>query len=543
MPSRQKTFFWIFLHTLAILCVITQVFTGLRFSVFRFDNLLSLSAILPQGALHDVHIMSGVGLTLTAIAYVLYRFRGAMTTRQLRTPASFNPSKWRIDLTGSSIKLFNLWVIRLGYLVTTCILISGWLLYFDASIDSIDFIHFILALCMVGYLFFHGGFTLIQFGYQAAVTIFKPGITAYRHIFSIVVSFLLCFVIGLYFISFQSIQTLFVRTVSPTTIINIDGKAEEHVWHDAQSIEVKTHGGANFENGQTTVSLKALQNGSEIFMLAQWQDSSESLNHLPLEKTEKGWAVRSQGFYQFDEKKYYEDKFAILLSTKCEMAAAGTAHLGPQPLKDQPPNWHGRGYHYAEDGETRDLWHWKAVRTNGMFLVDDNYIGRPEKALDGQRRYTAGYYPDSKESGAYIMNWQWYSPNGITPKRIPSIKNSEPSAASTDQTFSENGHPSSVLPWFDTQAYQASKDPYTVGDTIPSVLMRSNRFEGDRADVRGFGVWKNGQWTLEMVRKLNTGSQYDLPIEEGLCMWVSAFDHAQTHHTRHHRPIQLQWEK
>jgi hypothetical protein len=38
-----------------------------------------------------------------------------------------------------------------------------------------------------------------------------------------------------------------------------------------------------------------------------------------------------------------------------------------------------------------------------------------------------------------------------------------------------------------------------------------------------------------------TGSKFDLPFAAGepVYMWVSVFDHTQTRHTRHMRPVEL----
>ena len=54
--------------------------------------------------------------------------------------------------------------------------------------------------------------------------------------------------------------------------------------------------------------------------------------------------------------------------------------------------------------------------------------------------------------------------------------------------------------------------------------------------------WLAGRWTLEVSRRLNTGSKFDIPIATGVSMWVAAFDHSQTRHTRHLRPIKLEVE-
>ncbi len=78
-----------------------------------------------------------------------------------------------------------------------------------------------------------------------------------------------------------------------------------------------------------------------------------------------------------------------------------------------------------------------------------------------------------------------------------------------------------------------------VGTIIPGVVI-SGTYSGDRADIRCAARWAAGQWTLEVARKLDTGSASDIAIRNGASMWVAAFDHSQTRHTRHLRPIKLE---
>ena len=144
-----------------------------------------------------------------------------------------------------------------------------------------------------------------------------------------------------------------------------------------------------------------------------------------------------------------------------------------------------------------------------MVQMDDNVISNPLAPRAGERRYTAGYFPDGKESGAYVMNWLWSAKKAVTPRRLPLI---------------------------------SGEFNYQVGDTLPSVLYRSTRFEGDRGDVTAKGHWQNGYWTLEVARRNDTQSKYDVALEDGVCLWVSAFDHAQIAHTRHQRPLKLHYQ-
>jgi hypothetical protein len=79
------------------------------------------------------------------------------------------------------------------------------------------------------------------------------------------------------------------------------------------------------------------------------------------------------------------------------------------------------------------------------------------------------------------------------------------------------------------------------GTVLPGVIL-AGEFSGDRADVRCAARWASGHWALEVARKLDTGSPYDVPLKNGTFMRVAAFDHSQIRHTRHIRPIRLEVE-
>jgi hypothetical protein len=100
--------------------------------------------------------------------------------------------------------------------------------------------------------------------------------------------------------------------------------------------------------------------------------------------------------------------------------------------------------------------------------------------------------------------------------------------------------------WFMTEAesqpYSAELDKAVpAGTVLPGVII-SGDFSGDRADVRCAARWASGHWALEVVRRLDTKSPYDIPLKSGVFMRVAAFDHSQIGHTRHVRPIRLEVE-
>lgn len=525
MAGSGKRFSWVIVHTLAIIGVITNLLTGLRFAVLTRDEWLVISALLPQGLLHGVHVLGGSALTAAAIGYLIYQ---ALYREEKVIGKRFS-------------KRYHYAITWFGYALILLAIVSGWFMYFDL-LDGIPVvtIHYLVALGFIAYLLLHAVSYFIEYGFPALKIIVLPKLAEPKRNAMVLAPSLAVFLGGAQLFSQQASVTLHVKHIEIDQFMSIDGIADEAAWQDAEPLRIMTHGGANFGNGQTEVTVRAIENGMEAYFFIEWEDSSQSLAHLPLVKTEQGWQVTQNGFYHFNEQLHYEDKLAVLLAHDCQLAGAGTAHLGPRPLKDKPSAWHGKGYHYAEDGVVRDLWHWKAVRTNNMYLADDNFIAAPDIERAGVRRYTAGYMQDSKESGAYVMNWKWYKPSIIVPKRLPI----SPDDLKSYQYTIEHGADDRnwVIPWFGYQAYRPELDTYPVGTVMPSVMYNSNQMEGDRGDVRARGEWKDGKWSLELARKLDSDSDTDLDIEHGICLWVAAFDHAQISHTRHNQGIRLSFE-
>ena len=80
-----------------------------------------------------------------------------------------------------------------------------------------------------------------------------------------------------------------------------------------------------------------------------------------------------------------------------------------------------------------------------------------------------------------------------------------------------------------------------VGTIIPAVLI-TGKHEGDRGHVNGGAQWADGHWTLETSRDLEdrlASTTQDFVPGKDLYMWVSVFDHTQTRHTRHMRPVRI----
>jgi hypothetical protein len=251
-----------------------------------------------------------------------------------------------------------------------------------------------------------------------------------------------------------------------------------------------------------------------------------------------------------DETDFYEDKFAVLFSHR-DAFAGGVTFMGDKPLPGLPGALNGRGLHYTADGSMTDMWQWKASRGGLLGFVDDMHIGPPYPAdaaqIAGTARYSAGYLQDPG-TAVYRYNYKPEPPGGfkgpLTPQRLPK-DHAATSARLGKVDLTPGASDDEGSQWWmldaETAPYSAELDAkIPLGTVIPSTLI-GGTYSGDRAEVTGAARWKDGWWTLETRRKAKTGSKYDVDFIPGttLYIWVSVFDHNQTRHTRHVRPIRL----
>lgn len=246
-----------------------------------------------------------------------------------------------------------------------------------------------------------------------------------------------------------------------------------------------------------------------------------------------------------NHRRYYEDKFGVMLSEGNRIAGNHSIHLGSRPLDGKPGPSGGRGLHYTTDGSIVDVWHWKSVRTGNAVMrqIDDNYSGAPMKPKAGNR-YTGGYTKDPKTTGGYEMNWQAYADDVIIPKYLPS----DPAALAPFQAVNLDPTVGDSVALFlnkaDVVAYDPSLDTldaFPVGTIMPAVIV-DRAMRGDRGDVTSVAHWADGIWTMEVKRRLDTGSDYDVAFrtDRPTYLWVAAFDHAQTRHSRHLYPVTVE---
>ncbi len=353
----------------------------------------------------------------------------------------------------------------------------------------------------------------------------------------------------------KAVDTLHLRRIAASEAPVIDGDTSDEVWRTARPVYVVTGQGGNFDGaGQTTVEIRAVHDDQRAYFLFIWDDPTRSLKQLPLVKAADGWHLLHDGYQVGDEHAYNEDKFSVLLTTSDTILAGdSTFHAGPRPIGDEPRTLSGRGLHYTMGTNLyADVWEWKATSTGASGWMDDDHFGPPAKATEAQLLgllpYHGGFAPDPGVAN-YADNFAPRSPDDygrpLTPRRLP--KDFRAMLAAMGPIDLNPGHGESEhARWFMTEAESAPYSPeldarIPVGMVIPGVIV-SGSFAGDRADVRCAARWAGGRWALEVTRRLDTHSKYDVPIRTGTYMRVAAFDHSQIRHTRHVRPVRLEVE-
>ena len=533
------------LHWTLVISLVASLATGLRISADAEDSVWAsmLNVVLLQGDVMRWHVWAAYALTLVAVGYVVFLIRARIQSRVALDGARLRGLKAADRAV--SWKSVNVILYWLAFGLLAIAAITGTVLYFLPRVlphETVTLIHRVVAWLFMLYVVLHVVAQLMLGGIRQLLKILSPR-AAYGTASLTAAVIAVAVGGGVYALEKVTIPDLHIaKTSTPPTV---DGDPGDPAWKAAKAVEIHTSGGVNQPGGEVTVIVQAVHDGENLYALFQWPDPTRSQKHLPLQKTAAGWKVVQKEFGIQDEDEYYEDKFGVMIARTPQLAGAGTTHLGPKPLADKPGPSGGRGLHYTTDGSIVDVWHWKSVRTGSraMNQIDDNYFGPPMEPNPKKRRYTGGYTQDPKTGGGFKMNWEKYSDGTIRPLRLPKdpAQLQRLGNVNLDPNVGDDGE--LWLPMENTVAYSEELDTYPVGTVMPSVLIEGP-FEGDRGDVRAVARWHDDWWRLEVTRKLDTGSEFDIALrpDEPAHLWVAVFDHAQTRHSRHLHPVRITLE-
>lgn len=503
-------------HWFAFFLLGSSVWSGLNLAIDQRPWLQAYLSWWPgMQAVPMWHSFAAVGWLVLCSAYLIYRFLLLPHPANSPTPASHRKSRRQI------------------YFALSLLIASGTPLLFNfagAYLPLVRTIHLASAAILLLVLLWHL-WVEWQIGAWGRIAnlLFKISLRKKNSIFVSLVLLATVSVIGgsgLHY--WQSSHIVFVPRIKGE--MSIDGDATEPQWKAAHSTIINTYFGAPYTRS-VPVEIKMVNDGYSLYIHARWPDPTLSREHLPLLKTKDGWRVKQERLLVADELRYYEDKFAVMIASK-PWDALRSVFLSQKE---------GRGGHFMPKNELVDIWHWKSLRNHAFANLDDAHFGALLPAIPGQRRYTWGYASDPIIAGGYVENWDYFLTGTVNPIRLPR----KPEALAPFQKAnitSAQQDPVMGLFWSETQPYHASLDTYPLGTVLPSVVwVHAN--EGDRADVRAAGVWRDGYWHLEMARNFETDSAYDKTIEDGVFLWFSTFDHSQIRHTYHLRPLRLKLER
>jgi hypothetical protein len=104
--------------------------------------------------------------------------------------------------------------------------------------------------------------------------------------------------------------------------------------------------------------------------------------------------------------------------------------------------------------------------------------------------------------------------------------------------------PKDGSPGFISEGEKASFDDsqFRAGDRVPSVL--TEPFRGDRGDISASWRYRSGRWTLEIRRRLVTGSNYDIQFSDLNAAYpfaLATFDNTEIRHAAQEGSAELRF--
>lgn len=319
-------------------------------------------------------------------------------------------------------------------------------------------------------------------------------------------------------------QTL-VSSKAGSAII-LDGQVDK-AWEGAKEITVKvdelpyepSNGYTGMQN--TDVKIKSLYDDTHVYFLFTYKDPTKSLERFPWVKQEDGsWKKLSNKDDTGHDNTYYEDKFAMFwdISTKGfdEQGCMIACHL------DEPGDT-SAGRKYTDSAEeTIDMWHAKYVRSMPMGMFDDQYV---DNNTDPKKNKGWGRKGDTGKGG--------YQNNDNADKSGPAFMNLNPTA---DELYYVV--PSKRVPFVDN---------FKAGDVVPGISIAP--MMGGRADILSRNEYKDGVWTLEVMRALKTEGEdvetQDVQFTDKSKTYpfgIAVFDNSQINHLFHAQTLELQFK-
>lgn len=283
------------------------------------------------------------------------------------------------------------------------------------------------------------------------------------------------------------------------------------IWDSVPPARLHAKGRDSFLDQEIVVSMKAAYTPDDIVFLFGWQDSTQSV-------AKKAWRFDGTDWTHLEGD---EDRLALIFEiTRID----GFATRGCAVICHSPPDVPRKDWKLAtqDPSEKADLWHWKAARSNPYHCADDGWLtvaGNPS----GSYRPT-GRRSDDGEGGD-VYN-ETADKSGPMYMQNPSKKPSAPG----------------FLLYEDAVAI-SSDVVFNPGDMITYRMPRKP--SRSRADISADARYANGEWTLMLSRKLQTGQPDDVQfnIRKDHSFALALFDNSGDDHSKATQAMTLRFAR
>ncbi len=277
------------------------------------------------------------------------------------------------------------------------------------------------------------------------------------------------------------------------------------------------------------IAMRAAYTSTDLYLLVIWSDSTK-------DDFRRQWSWDATGG-EWVRASNNEDRLAILWNLNDSTATFDTESC--QAACHIPTNTSRSVMATSAPGETVDLWHWKATRSNPTGWADDQWLddtrlpdADPLWTTDPGEAREAAHHSDSKTSGGYSDNLQTLN-NGTDDLTVP--KYWEPSATGDDAVYITQSEidagEAKLIVSVDAANALTDEDSAVVPNTATMPGYTTSQPVGSRGDITAGGVWTPNTWTVELRRALDTGNPDDAQFTDtsdsaSYAFGVARFDNA-----------------
>jgi hypothetical protein len=339
---------------------------------------------------------------------------------------------------------------------------------------------------------------------------------------------------------------LVVPTISAVAAPKLDGDISDEAWNAATPVTILTrHGGDFGGSGDSKITVRAVHDSQNVYMALEWDDPTRSLEYMPLFKSGGDWRSVQTDSQSASEPYFFDDRIAVMLAEPGLPLIGGAIHLGKKPLAEAPASTTGRGLHYTDPGKMVDMWIWHAAVGAQTDRVEDAHLGPPQPfspaQMTGKERYFGGIGDDDPSHPVALVNFvpaPGSQDGAVQPLNLPASRTASVDDIKSDEGLSDPLDHEKLWAMRQTASVPFSADAdadHADGTVIPGIMVDDTVLPGPH-DTVARGAWSGGHWILELKRSLEPGDK-DIAFKDGIMLWFAAFDHSQSRHTYHLRPL------